>query len=81
MSETQYRVKYLRRSGYPIPHLIMDTLLVHPQHIDIVVNNQKQDIVSVEEVPWCGWTNTWKDSGDRGAAQADHDRNCDICPV
>lgn len=24
----------------------------------------------------CGWVNTWNDSGDRGAAQADHDYSC-----
>jgi hypothetical protein len=81
MSETQYKVTYLRQQGYPIPYLIMDTFLVYPHHLDQVVNNQKENIVSVEEVPWCGWVNSWKDSGDRGAAQADHDKHCDICPV
>lgn len=24
----------------------------------------------------CNWVNTWTDSGDRGAAQHDHDRGC-----
>jgi hypothetical protein len=24
----------------------------------------------------CGWVNNWTDSGDRGAAQCDHDRRC-----
>lgn len=25
----------------------------------------------------CGWVNTWRDSGDRGAAQWDHERTCE----
>lgn len=30
--------------------------------------------------PRCGWVNTWSDSGDRGAARADHDRECPRVP-
>lgn len=38
-----------------------------------------REAISVEQIPFCGWDNPWTDSGDRGAADADHLIHCGIC--
>jgi hypothetical protein len=81
-TQTQFKVTYLRGQGYPVVYVKMDTILVYPHRLDqMLEDHDPRTIVDIVEVPWCGWVNSWKDSGDRGAAQADHDRDCDICPV
>lgn len=76
------KITYLRLSGYRPSYIVMSNTVVEERMADQTIRNLEKmnmPVVYVENVAWCGWNNTWTDSGDRGAAHADHMTHCDIC--
>lgn len=70
-TETLYRITYVGGSREVYGSILDKSLDLHRQ--------AGVEILSVEQIPFCGWKNPWTDSGDRGMAQADHDRVCTVC--
>lgn len=76
------RIDYIRPAGYrETLHVTMSSVYLYPWQVDkVLAHMDSRDVVSVTDIPWCGWVNDWTDSGDRGAAQVDHERTCKVCP-